>query len=217
MPMPINPQRQRGPWPTTQITLLQRVADRRDARAWDCFVRTYGPLIHRYCLRRGLQEADACDITQDVLMQVSKAIGDFRYDERRGRFRGWLGTVTHHALLKHVARARRSGSAVGDLPAGDPSQIQVAPESLDEAWVEAFNAYVYREAVRRLRLDFSDETWRAFDATFAEDRPPQEVADELERSVGWVYQAKSQVVRRLKAEIVYLAEDSILLNAFPAG
>lgn len=203
-------------WPTTQITLLRRVADQRDYASWDCFVRTYGPLVHRYCVRRGLQEADASDVVQDVLLQVSKGIGRFCYDARRGGFRNWLGTVTHRAMLKHLAKSHRSGVGAGDV-VGAPPKDQECQRSLGEAWVESFNAHVYREAVSRIRLYFSEETWHAFEATFAQNRQPDEVAEELQRSVGWVYQAKSQVVRRLKDEILYLAEDSVLLNLRPPG
>jgi len=178
-------------------------------------VRIYGPLIRRYCLRRGLQEADAFDVVQDVLLQVSKGIGDFHYDARRGRFRNWLGTVTHRAMLKHMAKSRRSGIGAGDSTDTTATSDWECQQPLDEVWVESFNAHVYREAVKQLRLHFSEETWRAFEATFTEGRPPDEVADEMQRTIGWVYQAKSQVVRRLKAEIVYLAEDSVLLNLHP--
>jgi RNA polymerase sigma-70 factor (ECF subfamily) len=210
--MPTSQAARPGAWPTTRITLLRKVADQEDRKSWDCFVRTYGPLIHRYCLKRGLQEADALDVVQDVLMQVSKHIGRFRYDTERGRFRGWLGTVTHRAMLKHLDKSRRARTAAAGENGGDLLSLHVCPKPLGEDWVEAFNAHIYREAVRRLRFDFTDETWRAFEATFVAGRPPGEVAHELERPVGWVYQAKSQVVRRLKAEILYLAEDSILLS-----
>ena len=199
-------------WPTTQITLLQQVADQSDRRAWDRFAQTYGPLVYRYCQRRGLQEADALDVAQEVLLQVSRAIVDFRYDPERGRFRSWLGTVTHRAMLKHAAQSRRSVIGLGGAASEQCLANYESQESLDEIWVESFNAHVYREATRRLRPHFSAETWHAFQATFAENRSPKEVADELQRTVGWVYQAKSQVTQRLRAEILYLAEDSLLLS-----
>ena len=152
------------------------------------------------------------DVAQEVLLQVSKAIADFRYDARRGRFRSWLGTVTHRVMLKHAAQSRRSAIGVGGAASEHSLANCESQESLDEIWVESFNAHVYREATRRLRSQFSAETWHAFQATFAENRSPKEVADELQRTVGWVYQAKSQVIQRLRAEILYLAEDSLLLS-----
>ncbi len=157
------------------------------------------------------------DVVQDVLLQISRHIGRFRYDARRGRFRGWLGTVTYRAMLRHRAKSERSKGGPNGSHGGDALAFVTCPRAVSEEWQEAFNAHVYREAVRRSRMQFNEETWRAFEATFVAERAPAEVADELQRPVGWVYQAKSQVVRRLKAEILYLAEDSIPLNGSKAG
>ncbi len=96
-------------WPTTKVTLLERIADSADATSWDVFVRTYAPLVTRYCCRRGLREQDAADVVQDVLLSVSKGIDVFRYDPDRGLFRSWLGTLTHRAMLKHQSKIRRLG------------------------------------------------------------------------------------------------------------
>jgi RNA polymerase sigma factor (sigma-70 family) len=204
-------------WPTTRITLLQSVADQRDKGSWDCFAQIYGPLIQRYCVRRGLQEADAFDVVQDVLMQVSRGISTFEYDAGRGRFRNWLGTITHRAMLKHQAKWRRKFDAAGGAKDSGVLSPQECPHPVDEGWVEAFNSYVFEEALRRLQPSFTRETWRAFNATFIEGQPPSEVADEIGRSVGWVYQAKSQIMRQLKTEILYLAEDSVLHNQRVGG
>ena len=50
-------------------------------------------LIYRSCRRRGLQDADAADVGQEVLAQVARSIRDFEYQPGRGRFRDWLGAV----------------------------------------------------------------------------------------------------------------------------
>lgn len=204
-------------WPTTRITLLQRVGDQLDRGSWDRFERVYGPLIHRYCVRRGVQDADAADIVQDVMLQVSRGIGSFRYDAERGRFRNWLGTLTHRAMLKHMAKWRRATVAFEEASVGWSPCLQACPHALDEGWVEAFNAYVFEESLKRLQLSFSEEEWRAFHGTFIENRPANEVALDLSRPVGWVYQAKSRVIRQVKNEILYLAEDSVLLTLQPGG
>src|SRR5262249_43309109 len=48
------------------------------------------PLVYRYGRRRGLQDADASDLTQDVPRAVSGGSGKLEYDPARGSFRGWL-------------------------------------------------------------------------------------------------------------------------------
>jgi RNA polymerase sigma-70 factor (ECF subfamily) len=71
--------------PLTRSTLLVRLRDRGGSSAWTQFVEVYGPLVYRYARRRGLQDADAADLTQDVLRAVVQAIDRFRYDAARRR------------------------------------------------------------------------------------------------------------------------------------
>ena len=96
--------------PPTRPSLLVRIRDPRDGVAWGEFVDIYGPLVYDYGRRRGLQDADAADLTQDVLRAVAAAADRFAYDPARGAFRSWLFTVTRTKLLDSVRRAaaRRS-------------------------------------------------------------------------------------------------------------
>ena len=55
-----------------------------------------GPLIHRWCRRWRLQEADAQDVAQDVLLKLHGRMATFNYDPS-GSFRAWLKTLAHHA------------------------------------------------------------------------------------------------------------------------
>jgi len=77
----------------TRPSLLVRIRDLKDGQAWSQFVKIYSPLIYRYARRCGLQDADAADVTQEVLRKVSRSIGQFEYDRQKGSFRGWLISV----------------------------------------------------------------------------------------------------------------------------
>src|SRR5437868_2059722 len=81
----------------TSATLLgrQRQAPT-DQAAWGEFVDRYGPRIYAWCRRWHLQEADAQDVTQAVLVRLAEKISTFDYDPGRS-FRGWLKTLTRHA------------------------------------------------------------------------------------------------------------------------
>ena len=57
--------------PPTHHTLLLRLRDSRDEEAWRQFVELYAPAVFRTCRRRGLQEADAADVTQEVLRSIA--------------------------------------------------------------------------------------------------------------------------------------------------
>ena len=78
-------------WPSTRYTLLRRIRITDDRAAWTSFVDLYSPLVYRYCLRRGLQDADARDVVQEVFIRVGRGIERFEHDPARGQFRAWLG------------------------------------------------------------------------------------------------------------------------------
>jgi DNA-directed RNA polymerase specialized sigma24 family protein len=79
--------------PATNPTLLGRLRqDPPDTAVWSTFVLRYGPRVHAWCRLWRLQEADAQDVTQDVLVKLVARMRTFSYDRSRagrsGR-RGW--------------------------------------------------------------------------------------------------------------------------------
>ena len=87
----------------TRASLLVRVRDATDGPAWVQFVQVYSPLIYGYARKRGLQDADAADVTQDVLAVVARSVRRLDYDPAKGSFRGWLFTVVRHQLARHCS------------------------------------------------------------------------------------------------------------------
>src|SRR5690242_6646995 len=102
--------------PATRPSLLVRLREPRDADAWREFVDLYGPLLYGYARKRGLQDADAADLSQDVLVAVAGAIGRLEYDPARGAFRNWLFTVLLRKLSnwRRARRSRPDGSNAAD-------------------------------------------------------------------------------------------------------
>src|SRR6516164_9076575 len=90
--------------PDTRPSLLVRLRNRDDSEAWRQFVEIYAPLIYGLACKRGLQDADAADVTQEVFRAVSGAVGVFQYDRNRGSFRGWLYTIARNKLNDFLAR-----------------------------------------------------------------------------------------------------------------
>ena len=103
----------------THVSLLARLRlDPRDQAAWDTFVERYGRRIFRWCRGRGLQESDAEDVTQNVLLDLGRQMRTFEYRPapgRQGSFRAWLHQVTYRAwcdfLTSRPARAGRGSAA----------------------------------------------------------------------------------------------------------
>ena len=107
-----------APLPTTRLTLLTQLRqDPSDQAGWEEFVERYGRHIYRWCRQWKLQDADAEDVTQDILVKLTQKLRAFAYDPSRS-FRGWLKTVAHHACKdfndsRHARRAGGDGRVQG--------------------------------------------------------------------------------------------------------
>jgi RNA polymerase sigma-70 factor (ECF subfamily) len=190
--------------------LLRRIADPGDAAAWQTLVDVYGPLIYRHARGRGLQDADAAEVAQEVLFQVSRSIQKFEYRPGQARFRDWLGTVTENKIRSWWKRQAAAVQATGVAGAEDALANAVSGQP-DTQWEEAFHQHVLQTALARTRPHFEEPTWRAFELVWREQRSEAEVARELGQRLNWVYLAKSRVLKRLRAEVEELAEELPLL------
>lgn len=189
--------------PSTRLSLLQDVRTAENVDAWRTFVDRYTPLVFGYCRRRGLQEADACDVTQIVFLAVSRAMQSFQYDRQRGRFRSWLGTITCREIRRYLMWSNRLQRSAGELA----KRLSDLDRDLESEWESETTAYLLHQAVEEVRPTFAADVWHAFELTWIEDQAPSEVARQLERSIPWVYKAKFRVLSRLREEVEMLADD----------
>src|SRR5438270_7260333 len=105
--------------PATRASLLVRLRDPHDKEAWGQFVQLYAPVIYGFARKRGLQDADAADLMQEVLRSVSRAAGRLEYDPSRGSFRGWLFTITRNKVFNFLEGRSRRLVASGDSSVHD--------------------------------------------------------------------------------------------------
>lgn len=189
----------------TRPSLLLRVRDARDEAAWSQFVGIYTPLIFGFCQGRGLNEADASDVAQEVLKAVALALPKFEYDPARSSFRNWLFTVVRSKLSNYLsAQARRP------VPAGATTIQQFAehtPDSTTEdAWRREYQSHLVRWAADQIRREFKDATWNAFWRTAILGEDAEKVAEEIGVSINALYIARSRVTGRLKQKIDELGD-----------
>ena len=119
----------------TSPTLLGRLRGGPTDEAWSEFVDRYAPTVFSWASATGLQESDAADVTQDVLLKLLNQMRIFEYRPSVGSFRGWLKTVTMNAArdLGRKIQRRPAGSA-GLSGVHDPEQwptLRKAPEFYD--------------------------------------------------------------------------------------
>lgn len=194
--------------PATRPSLLLRLRDSRDSAAWAEFVELYAPLVYNHARKQGLQDADAADLTQEVLRAVSGAVGRLEYDPTRGSFRSWLFTVVRNKLHNFRERQRHLPRGTGDTTANNLLRQQPAPEDdSDVLWREDYERRLFTWAAERIRGGIQESTWQAFWQTAVEGKSGKDVARALGMTVAAVYLAKSRVMARLREQIQHLQED----------
>jgi RNA polymerase sigma factor (sigma-70 family) len=188
----------------TRVTLLGRLErDHDDPAAWSEFVEHYGRKIHTWCRVWGLQDADAQDVTQHVLLKLAARFRDFRYEPGRS-FRAWLKTLTHHAWQDFLKDRRRPGQGSGDSSGLDLVATVEAREDLALRLQEAFDQELLEEAMARVRLRIEPRTWDAFRLLTFDDWSGARAAQHLGMKVATVFVARSKVMRMIREEVARL-------------
>jgi RNA polymerase sigma-70 factor (ECF subfamily) len=195
-----------GGWPPDQPDLLLRLRERADTEAWTTFVNAYAPWIYRLARRRGLQDADAADLTQDVLRTVVHTAPRFALDPERGCFRSWLFTVARNRIRKWLDSACRQPWATGGEGARRALEELPAPDPAAENDREDRERLV-RLAAEAVRGGFRPATWEAFWRTTVGARDIAQVGAELGLSAGAVYIARCRVLARLRERVQQLVRD----------
>jgi RNA polymerase sigma-70 factor (ECF subfamily) len=181
---------------TTSYSLLERLRQpNADSQAWERFVQLYTGLLYRWARRWGLQEADASDAIQDVLLVLLRELPSYK-PTPNVRFRTWLWAVTHNRV-RSLRRKRFPGSLGDDLDTIE----SVASDALAEQEGAEELALLARRAVDMLRSDFQPSTWKAFWETAVMGRTGRDVAHELGMTLGAVYAARFRLQQRLREEL----------------
>jgi RNA polymerase sigma-70 factor (ECF subfamily) len=194
----------KGPTPATSIVLLERLRQEpADQAAWAEFVRRYGPVVYRWCRRWHLQEANARDVTQAVLLKLVQKMRDFRYDAA-GSFRAYLKTLAHYARCDLLASYQRPDAGTGDSSVRRALEAVEAGDDLAQRLDEQFDQELLAEAQARVQQRVEAHTWEAFRLTALEGLSGAEAAAQLGVRVATVFKAKSKVQKLLQEEIARL-------------
>src|SRR5262249_7662269 len=146
----------------TSASLLERLGGNpNDGTAWDLFVQRYGGKIVTWCRHWGLQQADADDVTQDVLLRVARQMRNFRYDPSRS-FRGWLKTIAHGAWCDWLDAQKKPGKGSGDTGVHERLMTVEARDDLARKLEEEYDQELLEAAKVRVQLRVAPQTWEAF-------------------------------------------------------
>lgn len=194
--------------PDTQPSLLIRIRDERDEQSWSVFVELYAPPVYGFLRQRGLQDADAADLTQEVMANVAQAIKSFDYQSDGAAFRSWLFTVVQNRLRNFWRSASRRPIGSGDTQALQQLQDDAREQdAVADRWEREYETRLFHYAADQVRPNFRSSTWQAFWRTAVQARPTKQVAQELNMSTAAVRLAKARVIARIKEQVRLLEEE----------
>lgn len=192
--------------PETRASLIVRLPNAADAAAWEEVVSVYGPLVYRLARRQGLQPADADDLVQEVLIAVSRSVGQWLDKPERGRFRAWLFRIARNTAINFLTRPKHRPQSAGGSDAANTMAEYPAANGTPHEFDLEYRREVFRWASRQVRETVAEKTWQAFWQSTVEGRPIADVAEALGMAKGSVYVARGRVMLRLQAATRELEE-----------
>jgi len=188
--------------PSTHASLLLRLRDSQDHEAWLEFVSLYEPVAYRLLRRHGLQDADAREVMQELLMTVSRNIDRWDPAKERGSFRGWLRRVARNLVINWLKNRQRKVIATGG--SGLQTMLNMLPAESDQETLEfdqELRRALFQRAAEQVRGEVQAATWQAFWETGIVGASPADAAKKLGMTVGAVRVAKCRVLARLQAAV----------------
>jgi RNA polymerase sigma-70 factor (ECF subfamily) len=187
---------------TTQRHLLWAVRDAANQEAWIDFYRIYAPMVSGFVRRLGLPDADAEDVTQEIMLIAQDALERGIYRPEKGRFRAWLfGVARNQAMIAHRNRRRPSRAQMIAQESGVNPLAQIADHRADAdrlIWEQEWRYALLDQALEQVQHQVPEKEFRAFIGFAVQRRPVTQVADELGLSTSSVYVYKSRVLDALR-------------------
>jgi RNA polymerase sigma-70 factor (ECF subfamily) len=193
----------------TSLSLLERLRHSPENESWTRLADLYTPLIRSWLRRYDVQDSDANDLVQEVLLAVSKNLGKFEHAGHPGAFRGWLKGILVNRLRNFWRARNRRPQARADSKIDERlAELDDPASEMSQIWNRQHDQYVLRQLVALAEPHFAPATWKAFCRVALDGERADVVARELEISLNAVFIAKSRVLNRLRQEADGLVESS---------
>ena len=193
----------------TSLSLLSRLRGSAESESWNRLVELYAPLIRVWLRKYDVQDSDADDLVQEVLLAVAKDLDKFEHGGQPGAFRGWLKAILVNRLRKfwRTRDRRPQARAESDIDAR-LAQLDDPRSEMSQIWNREHDQYVIRQLLALAEPHFEPNTWKAFCRVALDGAKADLVAQEMGISRNAVVVAKCRVLSRLRQESEGLIESS---------
>lgn len=192
--------------PETRNSLLLQIKSQENKEAWEEFVELYRPVVYGVAISRGLQHADALDLVQTVFVSVANSISNWEKSNEQSRFRNWLLRVAKNATINAVTRRPPDQAIGGDgFPQEEVQPLRQDFPSEQELDLE-YQRQIYVRAAEHVRTRVAEDNWTAFKLTAIDGVSIEQASQELGKTVGAIYAARSRIMKQLSNFISKLEE-----------
>ena len=190
----------------TRESLLIRMKQEEDGAAWREFHEIYGRLIFGYSLHYDISHAEAEDIVQEVCIKVFRQIVRFDYSPQRGRFRGWLKTITRNAVVDYLRRKKTRRKTSVEYRRQLEDGLAVGRDRDDEIWRLEWEKAVFEAALDRVRERVGEETFQVFKRYVLDNQSAAEVSEETTLDANAIYAVKHRVMNFIREEVAIILD-----------
>lgn len=191
----------------TRQTLLKKLQDQYDDDAWNDFVSFYRPFICAVIIKMRIDADDVDDISQKVLLQAWKNLGEFNYSSDKGRFRNWLAVVTRNEARMELRNKYRHF----DNPVSERhNEFKALLDTWSEPEIEKISEREWQKHIVNLAWDnispgLAPKVRQAYEL-LSSGRELKEAALELDIAENSIYVYRQRVEKLICKEVIRLEE-----------
>ena len=189
----------------TRQTLLNKIKNQYDEKAWNEFVAFYRPYIYRIIQNHyKINNVDREDVIQEVLLISWKKLPGFEYSSEKGRFRSWLGRVASNTALAFYRKNNKEAS----LSESEEfiQENQATEPEIEKVYQDEWEKHITDTAWKNISPMFEANVLDAF-LRLSAGEEGKTVAKDLSLSINSVYVYKKRVLAAFQKEIAYLDDE----------
>jgi len=189
----------------TRLTLLQKIKNCQDQQSWEEFVDYYKGYIYAIILNMNINYHDTQDLVQAVLLKAWKNLPEFEYDPGKGRFRGWLTTVTKNTVKRFLHKQSRQINNADENKRKEFEEYleNVSLPDIDNIAQREWEAYISKMAWENISDELADTVRTVFEDLMNGEKP-REIAQKYDFAENTVHVYKKRVQKLMFKEILRL-------------
>ena len=170
--------------------LLRAIAETQDRSAFVQLFRTFGPKLKAFMLAKGVGDALAEDLIQEVMLSVWNKAG--LYNPEKASVSTWLFTIARNKRIDSIRKNKRL-----EFDGSDPELVTEPEEQADSI----VNATQMAKTVRQALGDLPKEQRQIVHLSFFEEQSHSEIAAKLDLPIGTVKSRVRLAMEKLRAKL----------------